>query len=153
MRKTINLTSRRRSLARRRHTDGFTLLELMLVMAILVVLASLGTVAYSRIQTSSYERAATFDIKQLRSVCTMYKVNVGSYPNSLNDLVTMPSGFNQATWQGPYLDEGRIPKDPWNRDYIFTANNAQDTVSIISRGADGRQGTPDDIPNGANVAK
>jgi general secretion pathway protein G len=149
-------TSRAKRVMRRRtfkqyNREGFTLLELMLVMAILVVLASLGTVAYSRMQTGANQNAAKVGIKLLRDTCTMFKLQTGRYPNNLNDLVVLPSGMSQAAWQGPYLDEGVVPKDPWGQEYIYDANNAQDRVTITSIGADGQQGTADDIPNGANV--
>lgn len=151
--KATSSQKRRKRRFKQYNREGFTLLELMLVMAILVVLAGLGTMAYSRIQTNQYQNAAQFDIKTLKNTCTGYKMQTGSFPNSLEDLVTLPSGMTQAQWQGPWLDEGRIPKDPWKQDYRYQPNPAQDTVTITSNGADRQQGTADDIPNGANIAQ
>ena len=131
---------------RRRRQKGFTLLELLLVMAILVVLAGLGTVAYTRIGTSANVKACKVQIKEIKSICLAYKLDIGNYPRTLNDLVVLPSGLTQNEWPGPYFQDAKLPKDPWRNDYVYSANETQDRVFVSSNGPDGAKGTGDDIP-------
>lgn len=131
---------------RRRRQSGFTLLELLLVMAILVILASLATVAVLNIQSSSQDKAAFTQIKILKQACTMYKLNVSSYPKKLENLIVQPPGMSSAVWGGPWLDVKTIPLDPWQNAYKFSANEATNQISISSAGKDGQHGTSDDIP-------
>ncbi len=126
--------------------DGFTLLELLLVMTILVVLAGIGTVAYNRLGTQQKVKAATFEIDVIKKACLAYQIHVGIFPKTLQDLVTLPSGMNQQEWGGPYFEDAEIPVDPWKGEYTYTPNEAQATVSITSNGPDRAKGTADDIP-------
>ncbi len=135
---------------KRQQRVGFTLLELLLVMAILVVLAGLGTVAYTRIGNTANIKACRVHIKEIKDNCIAYKLQNGNYPRSLNDLVVLPSGMTQGEWGGPFFQDGKLPKDPWKNDYIYSANEAQDRVFVSSNGPDGAKGTADDIPGKGN---
>ncbi|MCE2793226.1 MAG: type II secretion system protein GspG [Planctomycetota bacterium] len=132
-----------RALRRRR---GFTLMELLLVMAILVIMASMVTFAFMNFQTNANKDAALSQISTLATACRMYKMNVGIFPNTLNDLITMPTGMTQNQWRGPYLDAQTLPMDPWQQPYVLGANNGE-RVIISSNGPDRQAGTPDDITN------
>ena len=142
---SVRKNLRRRALHNSRRS-GFTLLELLLVMAILVILASLSTVAVLNLQSSSQAKAAFAQINVLKSACTMYRMNGNPFPKSLDNLINMPPGMNTATWGGPYLSEDKIPLDPWQNPYKYSANDANDKVIISSAGKDGQHGTSDDIP-------
>ena len=144
----MKLRNQRKRLSRpsRRSRQGFTLLELLLVMAILVVLAGLASVAVLGIQKTSYSRSANVEIKTLANACTMYKINVGAFPAKLEDLSTRPSGLDQASWGGPYIDSPTV-NDPWNRPYKYTPNDGNNTVLIQSSGPDGQMGSQDDVSN------
>lgn len=134
---------------RRKRNSGFTLLELLLVMAILVVLASLSTFAVLGMQRTSYSRAAAAEISNLKSMCDAYKLHVGTFPAQLEDLHLPPSGMNQAQWGGPYLREP-LKGDPWKRPYNYSPDDINDRVIITSNGPDGQAGTADDIPGPNN---
>ena len=142
----MKLRNQRFSRTPRRSRQGFTLLELLLVMAILVVLAGLAGFAVLGMQDSSFSSAAQLEIRTANSACKMYKLRVGAFPAKLQDLNTRPSGMNQATWGGPYTD-APIINDPWNRPYKYTANDANQTVLILSAGPDGQMGSEDDVSN------
>lgn len=135
---------------KRQQRVGFTLLELLLVMAILVVLAGLGTVAYTRIGNNANVRACRVHIKEIKDNCIAYKLQIGNYPRSLNDLVVLPSGMTQGEWGGPFFQDAKLPKDPWKNDYVYSANEGQDRVFVSSNGPDGAKGTADDIPGKGN---
>lgn len=132
----------------RQKNSGFTLLELLLVMAILVVLASLSTIAIFSLQKSSLQRSALVEIKTLKDACKMFRLNVGSFPTSLEDLSTAPSGLSRNQWGGPYLEKP-INADPWSRPYVYNADELNDRVIITSNGPDGQAGTEDDVPDPA----
>lgn len=129
----------------RRRNQGFTLLELMLVVAILVVLAGLSSFAFLSMQRSALAKTATSDIQNLKRACVAFKLNVGRFPSALEELVVPPSGLSPIQWGGPYLDNQNI-SDPWGRPYLFSADDLNDKVFITSVGPDGQQGTADDIP-------
>ena len=141
----MNFNTMVRHANRRSNNKGFTLLELLLVMAILVVLAGLGTVAYTRLGNSSNVRACKVQIKEIKDTCVAYKLQLQTYPRTLQDLVVLPSGMSQSEWGGPYFRDGKLPKDPWRNDFTYLANEAQDTVMVSSNGPDGAKGTPDDV--------
>ena len=128
-----------------RRNSGFTLLELLLVMAILVVLAGLGTVAVVQLQKGALTSTATIEIETLKRACKMYKLNAGSYPSTLDDLYTNPTGMSRAQWGGPYLEKP-VGNDPWNSPYTYTADELNDIVTIRSSGPDKQSGTADDVP-------
>ena len=125
--------------------SGFTLLELLLVMAILVVLASLSGFAIISMQKNALSRAAFVEIQALKDACTAYRLNVGTFPQKLDDLYTAPNGLSRAQWGGPFVEES-IEADPWQREYTYSADEAMGKVTIRSAGPDGQTGTEDDVP-------
>ena len=146
---SVRKSLRNRKSLHRQRRSGFTLLELLLVMAILVILASLATVAVLNIQSGSQDKAAYTQIKILKNACTMYKLNVSAYPKTLENLIVQPPGMSTAIWGGPWLDVKTIPLDPWQNPYKFSANDSTNQVLISSAGKDGQHGTQDDIPGAA----
>lgn len=144
----MKLPNRRKKMMRplRRSRQGFTLLELLLVMAILVVLAGLASFAVLKIQKNAYSGAAGTEISTLSNACQMYKIHVGAFPTKLADLTTRPNGLDNTSWGGPYLKEA-ITSDPWNRPYKYSPDDLNDTVLIQSAGPDGQSGSEDDVSN------
>ena len=137
---------RRRRIQRRK---GFTLMEVLLVLAILVILGSMVTLYFSRIQGGANARAARAQISMIENAMRVYRLDVGSYPSSqdgISALYTVPSNIsNPAKWNGPYLEK-QLPADPWDQPYLY-ANEGADTVRIWSVGPDGQDGSADDITN------
>ena len=101
-----------------RHAAGFTLVEIMLVVAIIGILAAL---VIPRIAGKSEEAritAAHADIYGgIKSALDQFEVDNGRYPNSLQDLLQQPR--NAPNWHGPYLDPAQLPIDPWNDPYQY----------------------------------
>ena len=126
--------------------QGFTLLELLLVMAILVVLASLASLAILPMLQSSKSDATQIEITSLANSCKMYKIRVGAFPSKLEDLTNRPSGLDQSSWGGPYVETLSV-NDTWNRPYKYTPNEGNNTVLIQSAGPDGQIGSEDDVSN------
>lgn len=129
----------------RTHRSAFTLLELLLVMAILVVLASLSTFAFLSLREGSLQKSAFLEIESLKGYCEAYKINVGSFPTKLEDLYINPSGMTLMKWGGPYMN--KPPQlDPWQQPYRYSADDANNIVTITSNGPDRQPGTQDDVP-------
>jgi general secretion pathway protein G len=135
--------SKRRS--SRRQRAGFTLMELLLVLAILVVLGSMVVVAYTNIMADTDRQAAKVQIEMLEEAVKVYQIQLKRLPPSLDALRTPPSDLpNPARWKGPYLDE-EIPLDPWGQPYNYAVDGRE--FRIWSVGADGAEGTEDDVDN------
>jgi general secretion pathway protein G len=139
------------SARRSRRRRGFTLMEVLLVLAILVVLGSMVTVGYLRIQQGANRDAAKTQIKLLESAVDVYSLHVGTYPTAsqgLNALIAAPADLkNPAKWQGPYLKE--MPRDPWGQDYLYEEiqdTQGQASFKIYSYGPDGQAGNDDVDP-------
>jgi general secretion pathway protein G len=99
---------------------GFTLLEILVVIAILGLL--IGLVAPAALRQLSGARASVVkqSIERISSVLDLYKLDVGSYPTTeqgLAALVQKPGGA--GNWNGPYLKGDAIPVDPWNHPYVY----------------------------------
>jgi len=94
---------------------GFTLIELLIVMVILGLLASLvGPALIGRIDTSQIQTAKT-QMQLLSTALDTYRLDVGSYPDNLNEL----RGSEKRNWSGPYLPKD-VPMDPWGNPYVYS---------------------------------
>jgi len=143
----------------RRH--GLTLLELMIVLIILVGLIAMVGPRLLGTQKKADIRTAQVQIGNLKSALKSYAVDMKSFPlteEGLEALVTAPEDEALAkNWDGPYLEGGKLPKDPWGSDYQyeFEAAEASESKSeatddfprITSLGPDRQPGTADDISN------
>ncbi len=98
--------------------QGFTLVEMLLV---LVILATLAAIVYPKVMGRSEQAritAAKTQIANFKTAIDSFEVDTGGFPkgrNGLLDLVQQPRDV--VGWHGPYLES--IPKDPWNNDYIY----------------------------------
>jgi general secretion pathway protein G len=112
-----NTLPRRRA---RPRDAGFTLLEILVVVAILGLLIGLVAPAVLRQLGNARVSIAKQSIERLGSVLDLYKLDVGSYPTTeqgLDALIKEPTGVN--VWNGPYIKSDKVPVDPWNRAYIY----------------------------------
>ena len=134
---------------RRPNRHGFTLLEVLLVLAILVILGSTVTFYFAKTQTRANFRATKVQIAALEQLLDQYRIDVGTYPNTqqgLNALMVVPSDLAAPDkWGGPYSKKV-IPPDPWQNPYQYELVNA-DLFRIWSWGPDGQDGSADDVTN------
>ena len=133
--------------SRSRRRQGFTLMELLLVMAILVILASLAGFFLLQTQQTAYSQAAQTQIGLFEDLLDAYRLHVGSYPSTsqgLGALKDPPADLsNPKKWKGPYIEKD-IPVDPWDNEYRYEAKNKKE-YRLWSMGPDGIDGTEDDV--------
>lgn len=125
---------------RREHQGGFTLMELLVVLAILGLLMALVGPNVMRQLGGAKTKTAGIQIKDLEQAMEMYKLDVGRYPSTqegLEALVRKPS--NATGWNGPYL-KSDVPLDPWNREYHYKYPGDQGELDIFTYGANGAPG-------------
>lgn len=128
--------------------EGFTLLELMVVIVILGILAVAVVPRFMDAPDKAKISRAKMDIEALDTAINRYRLDVGRYPGTeqgLAALVTPPSGTEDAArWaKGGYIKGGRVPKDPWNNEYVYTCPGTRGDFDITSYGADGQAGGED----------
>jgi general secretion pathway protein G len=130
--------------------QGFTLLEILVVVAILGLLIGLVAPAALRQLSGARNSIAKQSIERISSVLDLYKLDVGSYPSSdqgLAVLVQKPSGADN--WNGPYLKGDSVPVDPWNHPYIYRipSERVGHEFDLCSLGANGNAGSGTTICN------
>ena len=127
---------------------GFTLVELMIVVVIIGVLAAMVVPRFAGSTDQAKIARAKSDVAAIGVALDLYELNVGSYPESLEDLLKRepPSGVDPTQWNGPYLKRG-LPKDPWGRSYLYTQDSQHNQdYDLSSLGKDGQPGK-DDLTN------
>jgi general secretion pathway protein G len=126
---------------RRRIARGFTLIELMVVLAILGVLAALIVPNVLGRADDARVTAARADVNNLMQALKLYRLDNQSYPSSaqgLQALVQKPTVDPiPGNWR-PYLD--KLPNDPWGRPYQYLNPGLKSEVDVMSFGADGQSG-------------
>ncbi len=124
---------------------GVTLIELIVVLVILGMLAAVvAPKIYDKLSTSK-DQIAKIQITELEGALQLYSFDMGRFPDTgegLDALVRDPVG-NQS-WNGPYLAK-EMPKDPWQRSYVYRFPGIHGEFDLLSLGADGAEGTEDDI--------
>ena len=132
-------------LKKRPWKDGFTLIELMVVIVILGILAGLIIPRIMGRPEEARRMKATVQLESIETALRLYKLDNGSYPSTeqgLQALVEPPQvGEIPRAWrEGGYLEKGKVPKDPWGNEYIYLCPGIQGEYDLMSYGADGQPG-------------
>ena len=120
--------------------QGFTLLELLVVMVIIGLLAGYVGPKYFEQIGKSENKTAKAQIDALGKALDQYRIDTGRYPSSeqgLSALYKKPS--NEPKWSGPYLKKN-IPNDPWDKPYLFKSPGEHGDYDLYTLGKDGQLG-------------
>ncbi|HUF42606.1 MAG TPA: type II secretion system major pseudopilin GspG [Verrucomicrobiae bacterium] len=123
-----------------RKQEGFTLVELIVVVIIIGLLSGLVLPQFIRQSERATARAAKAQIELLGTALDTFRLDVGRYPTTqegLQALTQKPGGVDR--WDGPYLRKD-VPNDPWGRPYIYKSPGDHGPYDILSHGADGVPG-------------
>ena len=116
-------------------SNGFTLIEILVVMAIIGTLAVMVAPNIFNQQAGAQRDAALSQISALEAALDTHRLDVGEYPDSLEGL--RENVLNRASWNGPYLRR-EVPLDPWGYEYVNDSNGREFT--FVSYGPDGERG-------------
>lgn len=145
------MTDSNRNLVRRR---GFTLVEMLVVLGILVLLMALVVPRILGTQKQTDISTTQIQLKMLRACLQRYALDMKDFPTTeqgLQSLNECPANLDEAVaarWKGPYTDGGELPKDAWGNDFQYEYPPTQGTgdyPDVWSWGPDGQDGTEDDI--------
>lgn len=120
---------------------GFTLVEILVVIAIIALIMSLVGPRVLNYLGESKVKAAKIQIQSFSSALDLFNLDTGRYPTTsegLNALVRSPG--NIAAWNGPYLKSGTVPDDPWGNKYLYRSPGEHGLYDILSYGSDGHEG-------------
>ncbi len=127
---------------------GFTLAEIMLVIAILGILVSIVIPRLTGRSKEARVQAARLQIENLSMALDAYEFDCGHYPNSQDGLEALREAPpTAANWKGPYLKK-TVPTDPWSNPYVYRSPGSHNKdFDLLSLGPDQREGGSDDIGN------
>lgn len=121
---------------------GFTLLELLLVLSILVVIGGIAMYNFGGAQTDANMNATRAQLNSVKNSIQMYQIRMNSLPETLEALRDGPSdAAKKKRWTTPIMNE--VPADAWGNALVYSLNG--NTYEIRSGGADGQVNTEDDI--------
>ncbi len=137
----------------KRNDKGFTLIEILLVVTIILILAAMVIPNLAGRGEQARKATAKADIiSNLSTALDLYELDNGSYPTTeqgLDALVHKPTANPAPTnWNGPYLKKKKVPMDPWGKEYVYVSPGQHNTdqFDLSSLGSDGVESS-DDITN------
>lgn len=126
---------------KRRADAGISLLEIMVVLAIIALIAGLSTPRIMQGFGRAKSTVAETQMTNVRGALQLYYIDVGRYPSEgegLKALLVAPA--NLAGWDGPYIDQAEQIIDPWGREIVYRSPGSERAFELISYGRDGHPG-------------
>jgi general secretion pathway protein G len=115
---------------------GFTLIEILIVVAIIGLIATLIAPNLIGRFERSKEEITKAQVEMLSSATQSFMLDMSRLPNTLDELVNS----TDPKWRGPYLSKQRLPKDPWGRDYQYKCPGDHGPFDLYSLGPEGTLG-------------
>jgi general secretion pathway protein G len=137
-RTVYRLPCRPKPVQERSRQAGFSLLELLVVLAILALLAGLVAPRVIGYLGGAKTDTAKLQLRNIESALDLYRLDVGKYPASLDALVTQPGG--EERWKGPYLKKATGLTDPWGEPFKYRLPGEHGEYDLYSLGADKTEG-------------
>jgi general secretion pathway protein G len=135
--------------SKRRRRRGFTLVEIILVTVIILILVSIVGPRLAGRSKKAKISTAKIEMHGIKSALQNFEIHASRFPTQqegLQALITKPAELDQSEWDGPYLDDRSVPKDPFNHPYkyVYPSEHGND-YDLLSSGPDGNFGSEDDI--------
>ena len=125
----------------RQGEDGFTLVELLVVLAIIGLIAAIATPQVLRYLGSAKVDTTKAQIKNFQSAIELFYIDTGHYPTSEEGLAALQTAPPTETkWNGPYLKQSGAFTDPWGTAYQYKSPADAKPFQIVSFGRDGKPG-------------
>jgi general secretion pathway protein G len=125
--------------------DGLTLVEMLVVLGIIALLATLVAPQVIRYLSEARSDTAAAQLKNIESAVELFYLDTGSYPASdsgLEALVNPPA--NVAGWKGPYLKKREGLVDPWGKPFAYRQPGEHGAFDVFTLGRDGKEGGEDE---------
>ena len=137
----VMLLGKRLRQKRVRGEGGFTLIEILVVIAIIALIMSLVGPRVLNYLGESKVKAAKIQIQSFGSALDLFNLDTGRYPSSAEGLTALvQSPGTIPAWNGPYLKGGVMPNDPWGKSYVYRSPGQHGPYDIMSYGSDGQEG-------------
>jgi general secretion pathway protein G len=121
--------------------QGFTLVEMLVVITIIGLIMGLIGPRVLNYLSESKVKAAKIQMQSFGSALDLFNLDAGRYPSTAEGLAALVRRTpGVAAWNGPYLKGGSVPNDPWNNPYVYRAPGEHGAFDIISFGSDGQEG-------------
>ena len=134
----LSLSIKSRSKRRRARARGFSLVEMLVVVAIIGLLVGLVGPAAMRQLQASRVNATEAQIDQLRAALDIFQIDTGRLPPEDVGLAALVADPGIPGWNGPYLRDGQLPSDAWGGTFVYRYDGNR--VQVMSFGADGQPG-------------
>jgi general secretion pathway protein G len=121
--------------------EGFTLVEMLVVIAIIGLIMGLIGPRVLNYLSESKVKTARIQLQSFSSALDLFYLDAGRFPSTAEGLAALVRRTpGAAAWNGPYLKGGNVPSDPWNHAYLYRAPGEHGPYDIVSYGADGQEG-------------
>jgi general secretion pathway protein G len=131
---------------KRRQEDGFTLMEMLVVLVVIGLIAAVAIPQVMKLLGNAKAKAAKIQIQTLENGLNYFQLDMGRYPTDQEGLAAlMKAPADADSWSGPYVRNDKQLDDPWGHPFLYKAEADGKPYELKSLGADGKEGgTGDD---------